>query len=1020
VDELEDALAERYRIERELGRGGMATVYIAHDLKHQRSVALKVLHPDLAEGVDLARFRREIEIVAHLQHPHILALHDSGEAAGLLYFVMPYVEGGSLRGWLKGDVQLPAVEAFRIASEVADALDYAHRHDVVHRDIKPENILLQDGHGIVADFGIARAVTRATGAEALTRTTVAIGTPLYMSPEQALGGRELDGRSDIYSLGCVLYEMLTGTPPFGGRSAQEVIGRRFTLTPPSVRSRQRQIPRHVDKAIAKAMALDPKDRFQTAGAFARALREPRAWPLPVSLPRRRAVYLSLAVLAAAAAFFGRHVVRFGRPQALDPDLVAVLPFRLGVTDSSLRFLSVGMVDLLATKLTGEAGPRAVNPGIVLSAWERVGGMKGNDLPMGEKLRLAQSVGAGQLVLGSIVGTPRRIEMSAELVALPGADVRATASARGSADAYGELVDSVAAELLSLRAGEGQQRLYLLKHIPIPALTSYLSAQASYRRGRYSAALKEYEAALDVDSTFAYAALGLVIASSTVRLANETLERGLRLAWKVRGRLSPRDRIYLAAQAGPHYPVVPTSAEQVEAWERAVQAMPDRAEAHFELGDRLFLFGGYLDLPDAQERAQKAFQRALSIDSSFVPPLQRLVELATLAGDTARAMRLQGLLLRTDSAAEGAAYVRWRTATARGDTAALRALRGNFASMSDVSARNIYTAAQLDGAELKDAESALRVLLDRANTADERAEFFAARYLLAMNQGRPRAAALDRLRAAGNRDYWTPMLQAQAVRDALFGAGDSTAARQAVAELTKTIGEITDPTPVDGAVLYIALCATEQWRLAHGETAAARTTISRLRALAPTIRPLRLGGTTTNVVGAEPLCPAILEAMLAGAESHPDSGAALDWLDAIMTRGPAELDAQIGNLVVARLRVKRGEPENALRALRRRPYTVLALFYLAESLREEGRLAASVGDREGAIRAYRHYLALRTNPEPALQPEVAEVRVALERLRMIAAAPVPSGGPSAARFDARGATWKGETIINEREAKRRTN
>jgi eukaryotic-like serine/threonine-protein kinase len=991
VDALEADLAERYRIERELGHGGMATVYIAHDLKHQRSVALKVLHPHLAEGVDLARFRREIEIVAHLQHPHILALHDSGEAAGLLYFVMPYVDGESLRGRLKREPQLPTAEALRIASEVADALDYAHRHDVVHRDIKPENILLQDGHGVVADFGIARAVTRVAGAETLTGTSMAIGTPLYMSPEQAMGGRELDGRSDIYSLGCVLYEMLVGAPPFGGRSQQEAIGQRFTLTPPSVRAKRRQIPRHVDRAIARAMALDPQDRFQTAGAFTRALREPRAWPLRMSLPRRRAAYLGLAVLAAVLAFLGRYVGPFGRPHALDPNLVAVLPFRLGVTDSSLRFLSVGMVDLLATKLTGEGGPRAVNPGIVLNAWERVGGMKGSDLPMGEKLRLAQSVGAGQLVLGAIVGTPRRIEMSAELVALPGAEVRATASARGSADAYGELVDSVAAELLSLRAGEGQQRLYLLKHIPIPALASYLAAQASYRRGRYSAALKEYEAALDVDSTFAYAALGLVIASSTVRLANEILERGLRLAWKVRGRLSPRDRIYLAAQAGPQYPVVPTSAEQVEAWERAVQAMPDRAEAHFELGDRLFLFGGYLDLADARERAQKAFQRALSIDSSFVPPLQRLVELATLAGDTARAMRLQTLLLQTDSAAEGAAYVRWRTATARGDTAALRALRASFAGMSDVSARNIFTAAQLDGAELKDAELALRVLLDRATTADERTEFFAARYLLAMNQGRPRAAALDRVRAVGTRDYWTPMLQAQAVRDALFGAGDSTAARQAVTELTKTIGEITDPTPAEGAVLYIALCATEQWRLAHGETATARAAIARMRALAPTIRPLRLGGTTTNVVGAEPLCPAILEAMLAGAESNPDSGAALDWLDDLMTRGPAEMDAPIGNLIVARLRAARREPEAALRALRRRPYTVLALFYLAESLREEGRLAASVGDREGAIRAYRHYLALRTSPEPALQPEVAEVRAALERLRMIAAAPVPSGG-----------------------------
>src|SRR5213592_5090277 len=216
---LQVALAERYSIERELGHGGMATVYLAEDLKHRRLVALKVLSPDLAASLGTDRFLREIDIAARLTHPHILPLHDSGEADGLLYYVMPYVEGESLRGRLNRERQLPIEDALRITREVADALSYAHGHDLVHRDIKPENILLQARHAVVSDFGIARAITAAAGGN-LTETGIALGTPGYMSPEQGTASARVDERSDIYSLGCVLYEMLAGEPPFTGPSAE--------------------------------------------------------------------------------------------------------------------------------------------------------------------------------------------------------------------------------------------------------------------------------------------------------------------------------------------------------------------------------------------------------------------------------------------------------------------------------------------------------------------------------------------------------------------------------------------------------------------------------------------------------------------------------------------------------------------------------------------------------------------------------------------------------------------------------
>jgi serine/threonine protein kinase/tetratricopeptide (TPR) repeat protein len=283
LDRLKTALADRYRIERELGRGGMATVYLAEDLKHHRPVAVKVMRPELAQTLGSERFLREIELSARLAHPHILPLHDSGDADGFLFFVMPFIEGESLRDRLTREGQLPLEDALQIAHEVAEALSYAHSHDVLHRDIKPENILLQSGHALVADFGIARAIT-AAGGERLTETGISLGTPAYMSPEQSMGERVIDGRSDLYSLGCVLYEMLAGEPPFTGPTAQAIFARRMTDPLPSVSVMRESVPPTVEAALAKALARAPADRFTTAQQFAAAL--PTGWQ-PTGAPRAR-------------------------------------------------------------------------------------------------------------------------------------------------------------------------------------------------------------------------------------------------------------------------------------------------------------------------------------------------------------------------------------------------------------------------------------------------------------------------------------------------------------------------------------------------------------------------------------------------------------------------------------------------------------------------------------------------------------------------------------------------------------
>ena len=270
LDRLTASISDRYRVERELGQGGMATVYLAEDLKHSRKVAIKVLHPELSAVIGGDRFLTEIKVTANLQHPHILGLIDSGAADGLLYYVMPYVSGESLRNRLNRDKQLPIDDALRLSKEVASALDYAHRQGVVHRDIKPENILLQDGNALVADFGIALAVQQAGGSR-MTQTGMSLGTPAYMSPEQAMGERDIGARSDVYALGAMTYEMLTGEPPFTGLNCQAIVAKVLTEQPPPLRPRRPLVPSAVENAVLTALQKLPADRYGSAKDFADAL-----------------------------------------------------------------------------------------------------------------------------------------------------------------------------------------------------------------------------------------------------------------------------------------------------------------------------------------------------------------------------------------------------------------------------------------------------------------------------------------------------------------------------------------------------------------------------------------------------------------------------------------------------------------------------------------------------------------------------------------------------------------------------
>jgi len=337
AERLAGSLGDRYHIERELGRGGMATVFLAEDTRHHRKVAIKVLHPELSAVIGPERFLKEIELTANLQHPHILPLFDSGTADGLLYYVMPYVEGETLRTRLTRERQLPVGDAMRIAIDVADALDYAHKRHVIHRDIKPENILLQDGRPVVADFGIALAVEQAGGMR-MTQTGISLGTPQYMAPEQAMGDKSVDHRADIYALGAVVYEMLAGTPPFTGPNAQAIVARVITEKPRSLTSIRDTVPRHIDDAVFAALQKLPADRPATAREFSNQLSKPQATSPFEFVPAERLTSGSLALGAVLTAVLfgiagyalGYRTHDFGG-QSIEPSRLAMLTPTLGGT-----------------------------------------------------------------------------------------------------------------------------------------------------------------------------------------------------------------------------------------------------------------------------------------------------------------------------------------------------------------------------------------------------------------------------------------------------------------------------------------------------------------------------------------------------------------------------------------------------------------------------------------------------------------------------------------------------------------
>ena len=969
---LQAALGAAYRIERELGGGGMSRVFVAEEVELGRRVVIKVLAPELAAGVSVDRFKREIQLAASLQHPHIVPLLAAGQAEELLYYTMPLIEGESLRAKLAREGALPISDTVRILRDVADALAYAHKHGVAHRDIKPDNVLLSNHHAVVTDFGVAKALSESAGKNALTSAGVALGTPAYMAPEQAAADPHTDHRCDIYAVGALAYEMLTGRPPFTGTTPQAVLAAHLNEQPAPVTRHRVTVPRALAESVMRCLEKNPADRFQTAEELLHlleAMATPSGGTMPVTAVERARRLFPVAVVAGLVALTaaGIAVWKLGGKRVpsgqVDANVVAVFPFRVS-GDASLAYLREGMVDLLAAKLTGEGGPRASDSRSVLAAWRRAGGADGEDLPEDRGLEVARRVGAGNLLLGEVVGTPTRLVLSASLVSVPSGRRRSGATVEGSPDSVPVLIDRLAGQLL---LGEQGRQLGAVTSTSLPALRAYLAGQAAYRRGRYREAYNDFDRALQFDSTFALAALGLVSAGEW--LGAETFGLELVRARPLRDRLAPRDRAVLNAFAAA--PGSDWLSVELATAESAAAAAPDRPEAWYLAGDHLFHDGPVLGRSDGQLGALPRFRRALELDSSYAAPLSHVLQLVISQGDTAEIRRVARLYFAADSAGELADFLRWRTAIALGDSVTLAVLRAHFDRVNPASVARILGYGQLDGVGLEDVQRAGQAWLERAGTREEQQAARLALHDLAMNRGRPTEARrlLDQLRgveANPHAHLW------QLVMDASFDwGGDTAAARDATRDLVAGV-ERESPSDVRRRDWwYDDVCVTGLWHLAHGGRAAAARAMSRLRGASAVRDSLR------TLIRAQ-TCAAVVDATLADLEHRPGAVLALERADSLQQLGPPF--GFWGNFVVARLWEGHGERRSALAAVRRRPYHWdPGPFLLSTFLREEGRLAALTGDREGAVRAYRHYLILRSDPEPSVKPEVDQVRAELARL-----------------------------------------
>ena len=966
-------LENRYAVEYEVGRGGMAVVYYARDLRHDREVAIKVLDPDLSMSVSGKRFLREIEIASALSHPHILPLLDSGAEDRLLYYVMPYVAEGTLRDRLNREEQLPVEDAIQIAREVADALSYAHSRNIVHRDIKPANIVFSGGHALLADFGIARAIEVGAGEE-LTRTGVAIGTTTYMSPEQASGKTKIDGRSDIYSLGCVLYEMLGGEVPHTGATPQAVLARKLTEEARPLHVIRTSVTVELDSVIHRALAPTPADRFATAHDFSEALTHPTMLKLPSE--RRRTFFRVTAALAAAAALlFGWFRFREPAMTVLDDSRIGIAVFPFRVAGAPAARWSEQLADLLSIALEGTPGVRVADP---WTLWQPLRPERSaravSPVDPAEATGIARRSAATRFVLGTVSEENGVVSLRGRLYRAGLEDPLFSFAVSAPEDSVQFIVHRAAVDIMT--------RIFPRDSLPdVPpldryatrspdALKTYLHAKEAMRRGLVDEADAAIDSALTYDSTFA---LGLVEATRIKTWTTFMRGRPFNLmglaerAVRHSDSLSEKNRLRAQAMLAS---VRTDGIRAVESVRRILELDSTDFGAWSNLAYYHNVYGWQYGR--GTEAAVRAAERAVQLDSNYIPGLVARAWLAPFSADDDDVARQVARLERSDTT----------NLLVRSALLGLRSL-----SVPDAEFEKL--AGEVSRSSVREWIAVLRYL---RSIRPERAELLLARLREVAEPGFPTYAAeseqarlwiaqghLDRvdslIKEGGYQVYALyNQLERLMVAATLSGVGDSAIAAGAVRDLEAYV-------PIDSALAYYDTKPVwwTGWLIAAYHATLGDTMVAKeWRRVIGTLPP---GGTSRDYRGS---LQADIDARLAGrrgdlAEAMDRTAQAYD-LWTIHTENTTEgLPEPMMRFQLGMLLRQAGMPDSAAQILKSltAPTTYLG-FLTARASYELGEIALDAGRREEAAQRFADALRYWRNGGPAVRDWAKQAEEGLRR------------------------------------------
>ncbi|MFN2570345.1 MAG: protein kinase [Gemmatimonadales bacterium] len=960
-ERLQDALGTAYHIEQELGGGGMSRVFVAQDTRLGRRVVIKVLPPDLALEMRVDRFNREIQLSASLQHPHIVPLLAAGGHEDLLYYTMPFVEGEPLRTRLSREGELPVRDAIRILKDVAEALAYAHARHVVHRDIKPDNVLLSGNHAVVADFGVAKAVSQAKSESGLTSVGVALGTPAYMAPEQAAGDPNVDHRADIYAFGAMAYEMLTGRAPFAGLAPHQMLAAHVTEPVVPITDHRPTLPPALAELVMACLEKNPADRPQRAQEILESL-EVMATPSgsqavssPVAtvrhvLRRRRNRWLALGALAVLVLLGGWLALRPRAAVALDPNRIAIAPF--DVLGSDLALWREGLVDVLSRSLDGAGPLRTVSPTLVVRRWS------GRADPSSARA-LGQEMGARTVVFGDLIAAGDSVRLTATVLDVAGPNALGEIELRERADRIDRLADSLTVRVLrelGRTRAIGVVRSASLGSQSLPALKAFLQGEQFLRRSEWDSSLAYHQRAIALDSGFTLAWSHAGMAAGWTHSAQDSVSRTYKLrAGALNHGLAPRESLIVVAESLAA--VVYTGPAQIAgAWwtygkrlvstlEDAVRRYPNDPELWYMLGDARFHAGALARLP--LRASLEAFDRAIALDSAFTPSYVHAVPLGLEYGGAEAGRRYANAFI---AAGAMGTYAQSTDLVLRLLDPTSRA--GAITYLADSADTHLFQTVWLAIGRWTDSAETVVAMVRARGAAEKKSGNKSNISVFALPSG---------LAARGHIHESAPLttLPALLVQDALTGAIPlDSAARMARSWIDRR----------DGLLFAIPLLANAR------DTASIARAIRKVDSIR--VRP-------------PPDLPPIMKEVLSYALPTQRAYLALargDTTEALRLFAARPDTAAFGgtaidDLVYAQLLTTRKRWNEAAALLDRPPVGFNPVPTPVEILRalQRGRVYEGLGDKDRAADGYGFVVRAWRNADPELQPYVAEARAALARL-----------------------------------------